>query len=110
MIDIIFYQGAEIIFVRVDGNDVKFASGNNPNMFGPIEGLKLNYVGVVREFPDLETADDWKEQAIERFKDKIKSYDSEDEKVEYIIQDLKKHGFIPKFKQKQGFRKEVLHE
>ena len=33
---------------------------------------------------------------------------NEDEVVEYIVSDLKKYGYVPKYKQKSGFRAEVL--
>ena len=42
--------------------------------------------------------------ARERFKDKMIKYDTEMERAEYIIGDLKKYGYIPLYIQRQGHR------
>lgn len=108
MIEVIFTFAGEHVLVIVDGNNIQFAHSNQPGVKAPIEGLQLSKKGVLREFPDLEGRDDWREEAIFRFRNQIKSLKTEDEKVNYIISDLKKHGYIPKFKQKKGFRPEVI--
>jgi N-acetyl-anhydromuramyl-L-alanine amidase AmpD len=107
MIDIIFYYGTEIIFVRIDGTTINFSTSSNMTS-STIDGLRLNKEGVVKEFPDLKDNDNWKEEAVKRFKDKIKSLKNEDERCNYIIEDLKKHGYQAKIKQKAGFRKEII--
>lgn len=99
---------SEVVEVRVHGDEVYFRSSNYGSMWAPIEGLKLNYEGAVREFPDLEGNPNWQVETIIRFKDKIREFRTEDEKISYIIEDLKKHGYIPKIKQRQGFRPERL--
>lgn len=108
MIDILFYYGTEIIFVRVKGEEVGFSTSLQRNLFATIEGLRLNQAGVIKEFPDLEGKDNWKEEAIKRFKKKIKQCKNEDERVDYIISDLKKYGYIPKRKSKSGHRPEKI--
>ena len=108
MIDLIFYQGTEIVFIRVQEKNIMFASGSSGNKFGTIDGLKFNYNGVVKEFPDLKDSPVWKEEAIKRFKEKIRAMNDEEEIANYIIQDLKKYAYVPKWKQKQGFRREVI--
>lgn len=108
MIEIIMERGTEYIMIRINGINITFSNTTFGNVATDISGLKLDYAGCIREFPDLELRDDWKEESIKRFKEKIKSLKTEDERAEYLIEDLKKHGYISKFKWKQGFRREVL--
>ena len=108
MIDLIFYYGSEIIFVRIDNFDIKFSNSIYGAIWAPIDGLKLSKSGVIKEHPDLEFAADWKEQAIKRFKIKLHELGTEEEICKYIIEDLRKYGYVPKFKQKQGFRRVAL--
>ena len=103
MIGAILTLASEVVEIRVKENEVYFKSANNLT-WATIDGLKLNYNGVIKEFPDLEGEPGWKQQAIERFKEKISKLKTEDEKIDYVIEDLKKHGYKPKYKQKQGFR------
>ena len=108
MIELLFTFGMEHILIRVDGIRVTFSN----TLFGAVEStidhLKLNYRGVCEEFPDLEIRDDWREEAIKRFKAKISQLQTEDLRAEYIIQDLKKYGYVPKYKCKNGYRREKL--
>lgn len=108
MIDVIFQLADTYILVRVDGVRVTFANTMFGAQMADITGLKLSQAGVVKEFPDLKDNPEWKTIACQRFKDKIASMRSDDERAIYLIEDLKAHGYIPKFKQKSGFRKEVL--
>ena len=102
--ELLFQLGGETILVVIDGKDVKFGSTEYGAALADISQLKLDYVGVIREFPDLETASDWKEQACKRFKEKIKLMKTEDEIADYIIKELAGSGYIPKFKRRKGFR------
>jgi len=97
----------DMVEVRVEGNNVLFRSGITPS-WTTIEGLQLSYEGVCREFPDLEGQLNWKEQAIERFKDKVAGFKTDDKRMEYIMEDLKKYGYIPKYYQKGGHRRKRL--
>lgn len=105
MIGVIFQFGTEYVEVRVD-NQVLFRTIQTGGMFSTIDGLKLDYNGVCREHPDLELAKDWREQAIKRFKDKIKQMETEKQIVNYIISDLSKFGYKPLSIQRKGFRPE----
>lgn len=109
MINLTFYYGTEIVFIRVKGNDIKFSTSLQQNKWATIEGLKLDYAGCIREFPELELSKNWREEVIFRFKQKIKSLKTENDKAKYIISDLKKYGYIPKWKQKAGFRREAIN-
>ncbi len=107
MIGVIFRFGSGIVEVRIKGNSLYFRT--NPTQgWGNIDGLKLNKVGVLREFPDLKDNDDWQKIARERFKEKIKQMKTEREKAEYVKEDLKKYGYIPYAEQVEGFRPKKL--
>lgn len=108
MIQLMFRFANEKILVVIDGNDIKFGNTEYGAQLASIEGLKLDYQGVINEFPELTNRDDWKAEAIKRFKEKIKSFKTENEKANYIIEDLKKYGYVPEFKQKKGFRRERI--
>ena len=104
MIGIIFQFCSEYVEVRVDGNNCLFKTGQFGGAFAPIDGLKLDKGGVMKEFPDLVGNDDWREEAVKRFKEKIKNMDTEMDKINYIKEDLTKFGYVPMFLQQQGHR------
>ena len=104
MIELIFELGSEVILVVIRGNDVKFGTTSYGCKLADISGLKLDYSGVCEEFPDLELEDNWREQAIERFKEKIKLMKTEDEICSYIIKELSGKGYIAKKKRRAGHR------
>ena len=104
MIGVIFDFSGDKVEVRVTGNQVLFRTNQTGNQFATIDNLRLDKSGVIKEHPDLENNKNWREESIKRFNDKIKSYKIEEQKINYIINDLKKFGYIPLFIQKQGFR------
>ena len=108
MIQVIFYFANEIILITIRGNHITFANSDFGAKEAPIEGLRLSHDGVIQEFPQLKDNHNWKEEAIVLFKNKIKQYNSEQEVADYIIQDLKKFGYQPKYMQRQGFRRVAL--
>ena len=77
-------------------------------MFAPLKSLNINKAGTIIEFPDLADNPEWKNIALERFNMKIKTYESEDKAMQYVIEDLKKFGYRPIMKQKAGFRPEKI--
>jgi hypothetical protein len=95
MIQIIFEFLGDMELVIVDGNNVLFGNTSFGAKLATIDGLKLDYSGVIREFPDLELEADWREIAMERFKNKIKKQSTEKETALYIIDELKKFGHNP---------------
>jgi len=109
MIGVLFEYASEPVEVRVIGERVLFRTMQS-QMTGwiTIDNIKLNYSGVIKEFPDLKDNDDWREEAIKRFKEKMKGFKTEMERAEYIKEDLKKHGYIPRYIQKQGFRPQSI--
>ncbi len=107
MIGIIFQFGAETIEVRIQENSILFRTSPLSG-FVNIDRIKLNKNGVIREFPDLKDNEDWQKIGRERFKEKIKKMETEREKADYIINDLKKYGYVPLYEQRQGFRPKKL--
>ena len=102
-----FRLGGDIVEAVIKGNDVMF-SDVSTGMITTVEGLKISKVGVVKEFPDLENDPEWKKKALDRLKQHIKKYKTEDKKLDYIKQELKKFGYEPMMKQKAGFRPKPL--
>lgn len=108
MIELIFYFGTEIIMIKVDGKNITFSNSSYGALQSTIDGLRLSKVGVIKEFPDLKDREDWHKEAIKRFKEKMDTLQTEEAIVEYLKYDLQKFGYIPKYKQKKGFRREKL--
>jgi len=104
MIGVIFQFGSEVIEVRVAGNNCVFRNSQYGGAFAPIEALKLDKSGVIKEFPDLNNDDEWKRKATERFKDKLKKLKTDEARMEYIIDDLKKFGYKALYYCKKGHR------
>jgi len=109
MIELMFNFGMDVVFVRIDGVNVYFGNSGQGAVVAQIGNMKLDKAGTIREFPDLAADPEWKEKAIARFKHKIISLPNEKERSNYIIQDLRKHGYVPKLRQQKGFRPEVIH-
>jgi len=89
--------------VVVDGNQLLFYDTSS-QMTTTLEGLKFSKAGVLIEFPDLKNNKEWKEIAINRLKEHIKSIPIEEHKLNYVKAELIKHGYVPMFKQRAGFR------
>jgi len=104
MIELMFEFGGEAILVVINGGDVKFGNTAFGAQLADISGLKLDYAGVCRQFPDLETNTDWEQEAVIRFKEYLDTLKTEDEKCNYIIEELEGCGYKAKSKRRKGFR------
>lgn len=104
MIELTFKRANEVILIVIRGHDIKFGSTIFGAQLADIEGLKLDFQGTIREFPDLKDDLEWSKKAIERFKAHIKTLDDEDKIADYIIYELRNKGYTPKLKQVAGFR------
>jgi len=104
MIGIVFQYGKEVVEVRVNGNDVLFRTQQFGGALAPLDAIRLDKKGVLKEFPDLKDNKEWRKEAIKRFKDKMKNYKTEKERVQYIIKDLSKFGYEPVALQQKGHR------
>jgi len=108
MIGIIFRRANEIVEVRVNGSQVYFKSSAYGSVLAPISSLKLDRDGVVKQFPDLEDSENWKEEALNRLTEKLDGLHTEEAKSKYLIEELGGIGYMPLTKQKQGFRMEKI--
>lgn len=104
MIEAIFLFGADIILIRINEHHVEFGNTSYGARLATIDGIKLSRSGVEKEFPDLLGREDWKQEAINRFKENIKSLKGEKTILKYIKEDLEKHGYVLKRWKQNGYR------
>jgi hypothetical protein len=103
--ELVFKFGNEIVVVKIKGSQVTFTTMQSLlKTFVPIDALKLSRAGVIKEFPDLEDSEDWKQEAIRRFKKHIRSLTSEQQIMNYLIKDLEPHGYKLYSIRRDGFR------
>jgi len=107
MIGIIFEYINEKVEVRIKDNNCYFRTSQFMQ-FVPIEGLRIDKKGAIKEHPDLKDDKDWREKTIQRFKDKINKMNNEKEIAKYIMNDLSKYGYKPLYLQESGFRPKKL--
>ena len=108
MIRLHFDFGGDRIMVEIKGKSLMFGNISKDNFMVPVDKLKLDHKGIIKEFPDLKNDSKWKDKAVKRFKSHVSNLKSEDERAEYVIDDLKHHGYKAKLKEKSGFRAKVL--
>ena len=104
MIGVIFSYINEIVEVRIDGSNCLFRTQQFGGALCPLDNLRIDKHGALKEFPDLKDNPDWKKITIQRFKDKMKTMNTETERMNYLIQDLKKYGYVPIRFQRAGHR------
>ena len=108
MISVTFQFGGDLILIRIRGHDIMFSNTAFGATWAPIDGIKISQIGAHKEFPDLIGNPNWRPIAIQRFKDRIKEMQTEIEVVAYVIEDLKKVGYVPKQMQVEGHRAVAL--
>lgn len=109
MLKITFEIGGDNIEVVIKDNDLLFfdvSSGTTTT----IEGLRLSKAGCIKEFPDLEDNPEWKVETVNRFKKKMRTYENELDKMNYIKSELIKQGYKALFFQRAGFRPSKFKE
>ena len=104
MIGVIFSFINETVEVRIDNSNCLFRTQQFGGALTPIENLRIDKNGALKEFPDLKDNPEWKQITIERFKEKMKGLKTEQERVNYVINDLKKYGYVPLYIQRAGHR------
>ena len=104
MIGAVFKYMEEVIEVRIMSNSLWFRINGTTGGFAPIEGIQISKEGAMKENPDLKDNPRWREISIQRLKEKINSFNTEKERMNYVINDLKKIGYIPLVMQQEGFR------
>ena len=105
--ELTFTMGSEMVIVKIDGRNILFSDQQtNFQNFAPIENLKFDEPGIIKEFPDLQGWDygDMKEEATKRFKEKIKKMETENEVKNYITGELEGKGYILQTIRREGFR------
>lgn len=104
MIGIVLTRLDEVAMVVIEGHSLSFKSSLNAQATAPLDYIKLDYNGVVKEHPDLKDDDEWRQKAVARLKDKLKTMATENEIMIYVIEELKLFGWTPKYYQRQGMR------
>jgi hypothetical protein len=111
MILIGFSLNNQVGNIRISGNKIEYGKlFGNQMFFMPIDQLKFDYDGILREFPDLKDKPEQeaREISVQRLKEHLAKMNSEEEVCKYVIEEIKKYGGIPRIKQKVGFRPERL--
>lgn len=108
MIGVIFNYGSERVEVIIDTTNCYFRTGQFGGALAPIDLLKIDKAGSIKEHPDLANRNDWKEETIKRFKDKLKKLKTEKERMKYVIDDLSKIGYKPVYIQRSGHRPQKI--
>ena len=106
-----FKIAGEIVIVKIQGHNVTFADVNtNFNQFYPIEAIKLNVQGCLKENPDLEglSNEEIRLASISRFRDHIKKLNNENSIKDYIVTEMGKIGYSLIKIQREGFRTVTL--
>ena len=96
-----------MVIVKVLGHNILFSnSTTNFQQYAPIEGIGLKKAGILKEHPDLEGLEpgEMRIEAIKRFKEHIKTLETQDKIKEYVITEFKKMGYTLKMVHKEGFR------
>jgi len=104
---LVFELGGDFVFVKIEGKNVSFANSlTNFQQFVPIKFLKLNTEGILKQFPDLKdlSEKEMKQEAIERFRNHIKTLGGEEEIKKYIKKEFEGMGYTLKSIHKDGFR------
>lgn len=99
---LIFEKEGTKIEVYINGHNLFFSDGTT--QMTTMEGLKFDYGGVIKEFPDLKDEKNWRIEAVKRFKEKIKVLETEKDVAKYVVNDLQKHQYKLISAQKEGFR------
>ena len=108
MIGVIFQLGSNYVEFRLDGDNLFVRDSSYGGTLVPFAPgtVNLDYDGVLKELPYLKGDSQWKEKACEELKERFKELETDDEKINYIVDEMKKYGYIPRFTQKKGHRPE----
>jgi len=107
MIEIVFELAGEVVVTKLDGVGVFFSTGQTGfEVAVPIDLIKFDLAGIVREFPDLKgmEPDAMRIEALARFKEKIRDLETEEMRKRYIIKEFTKMGYTLKLVNREGFR------
>lgn len=102
MIDMILAHNLKVYKISV--NNKKPVIYFRGKMLPLIESVKLDYDGVIKEYPELKDNPEWREEIIRKFYKKCNDYNSDEEVCGYIVEDLKKWGYKLISVSRRGFR------
>jgi len=94
---LVFEFGGDMVIVKIKDREVKFAtSDTNFQQFVPIDNLKLDIQGILKEFPDLKGKPDReiRKEAVKRFKEKLDNLGGDMEIKDYVIKELRSRGYV----------------
>lgn len=109
MYDLIFKHPTGVALVRVQGKMLYFSMMEKGTFsLQPLEKIKLDVDGIIREFPDLKdrSTNEIRSEAIKRFYSHVEKMETELEIVRYVVKDLSKHGYTFVDAKRPGFRNE----
>ena len=112
MRDLVFEFGTELVAIQINNKVLRFCNvQGGVYKYAPIEGLKLSVSGILKEFPDLrdKPKEVMRSIALKRFKNHVKSLNTEDDIKEYLKNDLAKHGYKLKYERRAGFRQKKVN-
>jgi hypothetical protein len=105
--ELTFQLGNEMILVRILNRNITFATAQtNFQHFVPIDCLRLSKDGILKEHPDLKNLSDGKirQEGLKRFKEHINNLGGEEKIKDYVVEELRKSGYVLKIIKKEGFR------
>ena len=104
---IMFEHLGEVVEIRFVNNSLIVRSS--------VYGTQFDYIYnsfqeemVKKQFPELESCIDWKMKAYNKLIDKINSFQLEFDKIQYLINELKPHGYVAKYVMRKGFRPQMV--
>jgi len=98
-----FKLGGDITVIIIKQNDILFQDLGTGTT-APLQGLKLNKDGVIKEHPDLKDNPDWRKISIERLRKHIAEYKTELDRLIYVKDELRKFGYTEMSYQRAGHR------
>lgn len=107
MIEMVFELAGEVVVVKLDGVKINFSNAlTGYRVAVPIDMIKLDSKGIVKEFPDLKGRPEgiMRKEAIGRFKDNVRSMKTEGMRKKYIIKEFEGMGYSLKMVHRRGFR------
>ena len=100
---IMFEYRGETVELRYTDNNLLVRSSTYGSEFSYIYS-SFDKDKVSNEFPELINDDDWRQKAYHKLLEKLNSYNTDDNKIKYLINELKPYGYIATHIIKQGHR------
>ena len=109
MIKLYFKKERDVLMIKILGNNITFSNEQLGFMAeAPIDLIKMDYEGILRECPDLADKHpiEARSEYIRRFKELISGMKNEDEIKEYVIDQMTRAGYdFRRIEKAGGFRR-----